>query len=367
MTVIERPSQVPVILPKVRPPWHDMSTTVKVCLLAACKGDGRLAEAMVDKTADRSRRAMQLLWHFAPTQRWAQYDCRVMFATPEMANALHSTSLKEIGPGLLGTDIRFRYPAFMIWWPELDWLTATSERGEPARITQTIVSLHEADDMVAKAAVVDLSEAEDVPEHVLSAFTSITYNQRTSLPVLGTIAPHHPTRGLFLQSYWSDGQVSAGSIHLNEESVAGHVQEYDRFKYIDQGEPGAMSKVTDHLLRVVLNLLLLMQSHPVYVTEQPVKQRTVGQKKAHGGTCFVLARPMRARQLVTRRDHVPSDGDPMYHVRPHEREAHWRMQPHGEQWELEHPDSPVVHDHKGRRCHMIWIHQMWVDSQARMA
>lgn len=119
--------------------------------------------------------------------------------------------------------------------------------------------------------------------------------------------------------------------------------------------------MAEKALNLASSMLLLMQSYPSYVHEFRSKHRSGGRarvgKHLRIGLPDSLARTIRVG-MDHRGEHLGGT------VAPHWRRGHWRRQPHGNRWAMEHPDVAPIIDHRGRACHMDWLIPVFVSGVA---
>ena len=365
---IRRHRQKPVILPRPPKGYGGMPNMVRQAMTAAILADSDLVHGLHLDAELQSRKThdgkLLLIWQIANPQRWAECDCRTMFITKELADAMQRTRAHVKEHGLSGSDLHFRLPSFMIWWPTgCDWL---DDPVNGIRITHTIVSCYEHGEYpVAYLWSGGLTMDND----------TVGTMDLKNAGVIG-IPMRWPgdAKGLLISSFWNNGEVSSGSLNLEqpiEEALgkfAGNTLKSERTLTKDSVDSW---KAGTSVMEVVLNLTLLMQSYPEYVTQETMKHRHYDggrEKKTEMRRAYVLGHAFAPQKIVKLQTvQQPGDGTGK-HQRPHWREGHWRRQPHGDRWELENDDKleservSIVTDHKGRRCHMKWIMSLWIDA-----
>ena len=277
-------------------------------------------------------------------QRWHRKGLQMVYPEASMVKAFLQTDVLH---SVTGSDVRGRSSSMMINWPK----------------------------------GVRLCRSEDQPTHTL---VNIYSGEGLSVGIGKGAEPlklKMPTyRFLTITTYFVNGGANNGSFMLSDQtSLAEEIAETllpenalttrDDENVLHDAEWEA-ERVEDgrDIFTAVLNLVLVMQSHPEYLHDITVKQRqTFESNKAKRTTATRVGRSVDVENPVPydpAKGTANDDGLPVSR-RAHTRNAHWRRQRHGEEFEKRNPDIIRVTMPDGGSAHMVWIEELSISSTDR--
>jgi hypothetical protein len=279
--------------------------------------------------------ASLLLWEAAGAQRWIKSGRVALFPTEEIVfGCKHTDALKSV----TGRDVLTTYPSFFVTIPRSERWTNCSG----STLSHIIVNLYDGQ--------TDIAARFGTHQHLMRM-------------------PND--RHILINGFWTDRGCQSVSVPLrDEESLADAFADVAADGPLDPmfKPPTLETSVDDEqigwaMTEAVANMLLLMQAYPEYITQETVKCRAPGEKKAKGkATRLWLASPTHLRQQVNADPRRRGSGDtPETNRRPHLRRGHWRRQQHGAAWEIDHPDVSVVIMPGGEHAHMVRIAPCWIE------
>jgi len=162
---------------------------------------------------------------------------------------------------------------------------------------------------------------------------------------------------LFVYAAYENGEVTCAHVPLiadapiNESLAAADRVVIDE-TYAGVNDPVEARSATRWVVQFVVNIMLLQQTYPRYVSAPVAAARSWN--KAHGTrpTQAHIARPL-GEPVVTTRDNAKGESTGTKQ-RPHWRCSHWRRQPHAAGFVS--PETVTVGKFDdGREYHLVWI------------
>ena len=271
------------------------------------------------------------------TQRWAEHGMQIVYPDPDLVAALIRTDVLDC---VTASDVRGRSTSFLIVWPKA-----------------TMVGVHDT---------------------AVASIVNIWNDDKMTMRIGGDKHTHRMPEHRFMtmQTAWAGGGVNNGCLSLStrrDHTLADEVEEVlDPSCALQQrgddhsfNGPLEGERVDDgrSMIKAILNLVLLMQSHPEYIEEIKIRQRMkVNGKKATKRTAHRIGRSIDAVSRVPLEPVKPDRKPPTGKTRSsHVRNAHWRRQRHGDAWAAANPDVIEVTMPDGGRAHMVWIEEMRIN------
>jgi len=286
------------------------------------------------------------LKHIANIQFWQKSNGVTVFPSVELIDKCNKT---EALSGVCGTDIRESFPTILFVLPENRQLDIPG--GDfSGRVGHLLVSIFDNTeplfcDVDTKRLSLHMPPG---PRHILvTAFWNERYVNNFSIPLTEKSIKQTLE---YLNDHFISDEVRVSSMSLSEVKH-------------EQAETFAMSLWAGGL---VVNLLLLMQSYPKFVTTMGSQYCRPHVYRDHPPP--VTLSMSVARSLLPPVVHESSviGGNASHHASPtsHWRRGHWRRQRHSDTWLAEQValgSAPKVIDMPdGRRAHMVWIEPVFV-------
>jgi hypothetical protein len=281
-----------------------------------------------------------MMWELAGVQRWIKYGMPNLFPSDEIVWGCQNT---EALTSVTGRDLKTTYPSVMIHIPRRHrW-----QNGSGHGVSHLIVNVYDGiDEIISKfgdSEALSIKMPDSDRYLMINAFWDDLGCQSLSVPLYDDVS----IRSAFEDVAKDGPMVSA-------------FQTPQLMEYVEDDE-----RIGWDMAEAVVNMMLIMQSYPEYITKTKVKTRMPGAKKAKGQTDrIMLGKPSNLRQQVAADPGTGasenSNGSEK-HRRPHLRSGHWRRQRHRADWELANPDVGIVVMPDGGHAHMVHIEPLWID------
>jgi hypothetical protein len=289
---------------------------------------------------DYDRSMSMLAYH--TLQKWLRENGPTFFVDENVVKASHNT---DVLASVEGSDIKTVYPVGYFALPDNAAFVSKQTGG---RIKDIWFRLVERD------------------EHQLSLWINGIEQK------LARMATH---RQLVIQGYWDNNtDCSYFILSLDEPGSLYEVMEATRKKQ-NFGEGIAHPANIQDLLAetyeyglwtcsLCLNLCLIMQSYPAYLNklEKVIRQSFQGEPATTYRVRLGRSPVHQLRQVVAN-GNTNAIGEAGHEIEAHWRRGHWRRQPHGDRFELEHPEVKILILTDGRHAHMKWIQPILVEKK----